>query len=254
MNLPAVTLPTVKMPSRETPMLIEHGKTGMLLVLVPAGRFLAGDTKFEVELPASYIGLHPVTNQQYGKFVRESGHRVPEHAEYGEPAWKDGKYPEEKAEHPVVCVSWDDAQAYCAWAGLRLPGELEWEKAARGVDGWRYPWGEVWDATKCRSKKNKGNETTASVWSHAEAASVWGVLQMSGNVWEWCGDWHEKSAYERYKRGDLKPPMSGQSRVLRGGSWFNRLPESFAASYRSNDRPGNCNINRGFRCVAPGGV
>ena len=127
------------LPQAGLPVIIEHEKTGMLMVLVAGGKFLAGDGKFAAELPGFYVGLHAVTNRQYGVFVKESGHRAPDQDSYS--IWKNGKYPEEKAEHPVVCVSWEDGQAYCRWAGLRLPGELEWEKAARGVDGRRYPWG-----------------------------------------------------------------------------------------------------------------
>ena len=230
--------------------MVRNAKDGSVLLLVPGGKFLAGGKgsdegggPFEVDLPAFYLAVTLVTNAQYGRFVKAAGHRAPDNK-----FWQEAG----KADHPVTNVDWDDAVAYSRWAGLRLPTELEWEKAARGVDGREYPWGGEWDEKKCRNDKTKGNETTARVWGYPEGCGPWGHYQMSGNIWEWCADWYDAGAYGRYKQGDLNPPNNGTARVLRGGSWRNVNPEYFRAAFRTCDDPGHRDDNDGFRCAGLG--
>ena len=243
--------------------IIENAADGTLLGLIPEGEFLAGGSggdeggaPFKVRLPAYYLALHAVTNVQYARFlsvvgpsqddlrkwivldsncfVRKSG---TSYEAYG------------KSDHPVVQVSWYGAEAYCAWSGLRLPTELEWEKGSRGLDGREYPWGADWDESRCRNGRNSGSEQTCGVWKYAAGQSPFGLYQMSGNVWEWCGDWYEKEAYARYKGGNLTPPTSGSTRVLRGGSLYDANTAYFRCAYRHYNWPENRLFYRGFRCA-----
>jgi serine/threonine protein kinase len=172
-------------------------------VSIPAGEFLFGEEKRKVKISAFQIAKYPVTNQQYKYFLLA-------HPKHNAPAyWKGRDFPVGKAKHPVVGVSLYDAQAFCKWLGCRLPTEEEWEKAARGVDGRTYPWGEVWENGKfCNNWDSKIGATTP-VDRYAEGISPYGVWDMAGNVWEWTA-----SEYQG-------PFMH----VMRGGSWrlFSKL-------------------------------
>ena len=238
--------------------LVVNVKDGSVLVYVPGGEFEMGDgkegncPKHGVYLDGYWIGVYCVTNGQYGRFVGETGHRAPDQANGGTPVWKGGRCPEEKLGHPVVCVSREDAMAYAKWAGCGLPSEAQWEKAARGPGGLIYPWGNEWDADKCRNSGNKGNGETSEVWGYGAGVSGYGTYQQSGNVWEWCGDWHEEGYYGKSAKKNPVGPASGSYRVRRGCSWgsgdaspFRGPP--FRGAYRDSAGPSRRNGSLGFR-------
>lgn len=167
-------------------------------------------------------------------------------------------------DHPAVHVSWNDAQAYCAWAGRRLPTEAEWERACRGIlEGKRYPWGDdlldgdggwrcnIWQGDfPTVNDLGDGYLTTAPVRSYAPNGL--GLWQMIGNVWEWCADWFDAGYYLRSPRRGPRGPVRGTTRVLRGGSYL--CHDSYCNRYRnaarSSNTPDSSMGNAGFRTVA----
>jgi serine/threonine-protein kinase len=220
---------------------------------IPAGDFLMGSTgadkmawddekpQFSVHLPEYRIGLTPVTNRQYQQFVEATGHRVPDH-------WKDGRIPSGKADHPVVGITWHDAQAFCTWAEVRLPTEAEWEKAARGTDGRIWPWGNN-APTDEHCNFNRSVSDTTPVGNYQPGASPYGVLDMAGNVWEWTSTLYKGYPYKS-DDGREDPKASG-TRVLRGGAFYN--DENFVrCAFRYNIDPTFRYYGVGFRVVSPG--
>ena len=201
------------------------------MILIPAGEFLMGDDLKKVYLADYYIAKTPITHAQYLHFV-QSGGKCPEH-------WKDGKIPAGKDHHPVIMVSWENAASYCHWLSnaaqklYRLPTEQEWERAARGIDGRKYPWGNEWRRGLCNTQETGIGDTTPVGQYSPDSDSVYGVVDMAGNVWEWTESWYDK-AQDR--------------RVVRGGSWSGLRDRALCAyrGYYPPDRPSDLDL--GFRC------
>ena len=242
------------------------GTKGGAMVFVPAGKFWMGcnarvdnecnpnDSYYhKVYLDAYYVDKYEVTQGDYDQCL-QAGKCTENNKHYGFTG----------PQQPVVGVDWNDAKSYCEWAGKRLPTEAEWEKAARGTDGRKYPWGNQFDGTKlnfCDKNCEKywanksvddGYEKTAPVGSYPAGASPYGALDLAGNVSEWVADWYEHYYYSNSPDRNPNGPASGTVHVIRGGSWANdAILGGPRASFRSYPSV-NMDNTIGFRCVREG--
>jgi len=225
------------------------------MILIPAGKFIMGSNdgnydespKREVYIDAFYIDKYPVTNAEYKKFIDETGYKAP-YLGYSwsqKYDWQNGMYPEGKGDCPVVLVSWDDAVAYCKWAGKRLPTEAEWEKAARGTDGRVWPWGNEWDPEKLACW---GVGDIQPVGKYKGGKSPYGCFDMAGNVWEWTADWYNDKYYQVAPAKNPQGPEEGLERVLKGGAWIHSR-FSVRCAMRFHKPPAYCDNYIGFRCA-----
>jgi formylglycine-generating enzyme required for sulfatase activity len=227
---------------------------GMEMVYIPEGTFIMGNDDGhddekpmrEVFLNAYWIDKYEVTNGQYAKCVTDGKCNEPgeknsytRKSYYGNPEFDN---------YPVINVNWNQADAYCSWAGGRLPSEAEWEKAARGTDGRKYPWGDNIPTSELANYYRNIGDTTA-VDSYPEGVSPYGAHNMVGSVWEWVNDWWS-DRYDINDNRNPKGPQTGEFRVLRGGSWDD--PYWYIRSaYRYNHNPNLMNVYIGFRCAFP---
>ncbi|MBM4299583.1 MAG: formylglycine-generating enzyme family protein, partial [Deltaproteobacteria bacterium] len=225
------------------------GKDGAPAVLIPGGAFIMGNDedspRQEVFVGAFYLDKYEVTVARYAAFLKATGNvGVPEE-------WATVNL-ERDGELPVVSVDWQDASNFCQWAGRRLPTEAEWEKAARGGDERKFPWGnDTPSDERARFLKSYQNpvykDGVAPVGSHPKGVSPYGVHDLAGNVWEWVADWFGESFSPGESRNPLGP-KSGKSKVLRGGGWYDP-PERVTAIRRMHAPPGHRDDSVGFRCA-----
>lgn len=222
------------------------------MVYIPAGEFTMGSNdwwpKCQPEhkrvLNAFFIDKFEITNKRYKRFIDATKRTPPAN-------WINGKYPKGRADHPVVFVSWHDANDFCRREGKRLPAEAEWEKAARGTDKRIFPWGDRFDAKK-GNMPQYGKNDTMPVGSFEKGKSPYGVYDMAGNVWEWTDDW-----FKPY-HGNTHPDENyGEKyKVLRGGSWYDCTYYKCGISAPTYNRiffnPVTMNNNFGFRCAKDG--
>lgn len=230
------------------------GKKTNDVVLVPAGEFIMGTNdrlpdegpEHKVSIPAYYIDKYEVTNLQYKQFIDDTNHKSPNH-------FRNRTFPDGKADHPVVYVSWYDADEYCHWAGKRLPTEQEWEKAARSTDGRNYPWGNDFTITRANSPQHwmvlEQEGDTTPVGAFPTGISAYGGYDMSGNVWEWTDSW-----YKPHPGNTRVTENYGEKyKVLKGGSWwdcsFYKCGISAPSYNRSFFLQSTKNKSFGFRCA-----
>jgi iron(II)-dependent oxidoreductase len=230
------------------------------MVLIPAGEFQMGRAKLtkddstgmrpvvllddrpvhKVWIDAFSMDRTEVTQAAYANFLAARPRKAPYH-------WLNGKVPAGQEQFPVHNVDYEDAAAYCEWAGKRLPTEAEWERAARGgKEGLDFPWGDKADAKLARYGVQTGPGPVAQY-----PANEFGLFDMAGGVSEWCRDWFEREYYAGSPAKNPTGPEKGMYRVIRGGAWSDSAPR-ITVFFRNWVRPNQKTPNVGFRCVKPG--
>lgn len=260
------------------PLRVRHRGDGAEMRLIPAGTFVRGaddgerheGPAREIWLDAFYLDVHPVTNARYRQFVEyleatgdhsrcyptEHLSSVTRELAHTPRLWARGVrgFNEERLQRfggddqPVVTVTWYDAYAYAAWAGKALPTEAQWEKAARSADGRRFPWGEDWDADRLNTGLAAGSTTAVDAFPHG--ASPYGVLDLLGNVWEWCLDRFDRRGYVNGPYRNPTGPADGLDRVCRGGAW-NYVSQYATTTMRHAFGPSEAYEFVGFRTALP---
>ena len=221
-------------------------KDGYELVCLPPGEFRMGSPdgqgydyehpRHQVFLDGYCIGKYEVTVGQFRRYAKEKGTEMADQMGHGDDA-------------PVIGVTWNDAVGYCGWAGLRLPTEAEWERAARGGTGTTYWWGDVASHERANYTGTAGRDR----WDDVSPAgsfppNPYGLYDTAGNVWEWVQDRYGADYYAKSPARNPKGPDHGDSRVLRGGSWDS--PSDFLRSaQRDWDSPSHSSNLLGFRCA-----
>lgn len=245
-----------------------NDKDGAAMVWVPAGTFVMGSTdedltallamrpglkpamfaderpRHSVTLDGFWIYQYEVTVAQFRAFCLAAKRAMPE-----QPAWSTDK-------HPVVNVTWNDAVAYATWAGGSLPTEAQWERAARGDDSRRFPWGDAWDEEKCNNYSDHNpagggyhGKCATPGGAYPQSASPFGAQDMAGNVWEWCLDYYGKGYYADTPAKNPAGPDEGELRVLRGGSWGSSSATIRSACRHADSPDATYHDDGGFRCV-----
>lgn len=260
----------VPVPSPAIPLSASPPKLGPVMIMIPTGDFLMGSENLPEESPLHRVKLatfaiskYPITNIQYAEFVRETGHQVTHDSR-----WTLSEIsslpPSDRKDHPIVGITWDDAVKYCLWLckqtgrSYRLPTEAEWEKAARGSDGRRFPWGNQKPNSHLLNYEESALCDTTPVGHYPEGTSPYGVMDMAGNVSEWTNTrWGYQLGKPDYpypyqndgrERTDLDTYPHREYRVCRGGSYGSKQEQvtcTARARYRANSR----DSSHGFRVV-----
>lgn len=240
------------------------------MVFIPAATFEMGcptggpaeQPVHEVSLSAFWVDENPVTNAAFARFVEATGYRT--EAEVTGEAWgsRNGEFAmipglcwfsyvtKDRADHPVVLISWNDAQAYCQWAGLRLLTEAEWERCARGgADGYDFPWGnDEPDGSQSNFARPPADFPPTNPVG-LFGVNPLGLADLVGNVWQWCSDYYGECYYSGSPLEDPQGPATGSVRVRRGGSWNVIQGFRLRCSNRGAAKPSTAAPNMGFRCA-----